>query len=186
MYEPCAARSRNQFLVLEQVFFCILARLHEPMSIWRWMRPGGLRGLQNRCGARRTSRVCSIHTHLRQLYCAVLANGAFCWLAAETYCIQKTRKGTSFLVLLCGFYSFSRSSNSVFDISRYSAERPRASTHTRASMPAAASSSASKRIDMPQPADIARGVGIMAACACAAPRAASDAIAACVDPNAIT
>ena len=99
---------------------------------------------------------------------------------------KKTREGTPFLVLLCGFYSFSRSSNSVFDISRYSAERPRASTHTRASMPAAASSSASKRIDMPQPADIAHGVGIMAACACAAPRAASDAIAACVDSNAIT
>ena len=66
MYEPCAARSKNRFLALEQVLFCILARLHYLVSIWRWMRPGGLRGLQNRCGARRTSRVCSIHMHLRQ------------------------------------------------------------------------------------------------------------------------
>lgn len=88
MCEPCAARSRNQFLVLEQVLFCILARLHEPMRIWRWMRPGGLRGLQNRCGARRTSRVCSIRTRLRHIrrkrslsgllfICVVVACGAW-------------------------------------------------------------------------------------------------------------
>ena len=57
------------------------------------MGPGGPRGLQSRCEARRTSRVCSIHTHLRQLYCAVLANGAFCWLAAETHGIQKNEEG---------------------------------------------------------------------------------------------
>ena len=30
------------------------------------MGPGGPRGLQSRCEARRTSRVCSIRTHLRQ------------------------------------------------------------------------------------------------------------------------
>ncbi len=32
------------------------------------MSPGGLRGLQNRCEAWRTSWVCSIRTHLRQFY----------------------------------------------------------------------------------------------------------------------
>lgn len=32
--------------------------------------------------------------------------------------IQKARKGMPFLALPCGFYSFSRNSNSVFDISR--------------------------------------------------------------------
>ena len=32
----------------------------------RWVGPGGSRGLQSRCEARRTSRVCSIRTHLRQ------------------------------------------------------------------------------------------------------------------------
>ena len=34
---------------------------------WRWMGPGGPRGLQSRCEARRTSRVCSIRTRLRHI-----------------------------------------------------------------------------------------------------------------------
>ena len=36
-------------------------------SYWRWMGPGGPHGLQSRCEACRTSRVCSIRTHLRQI-----------------------------------------------------------------------------------------------------------------------
>ena len=55
-------------------FFCILQRFRPFCLIivnvvfcsWRWMGPGGPRGLQSRCEARRTSRVCSIRTHLRQ------------------------------------------------------------------------------------------------------------------------
>ena len=140
-------------------------------------------------GAPNVLRVCSIHTHLRQLYCAVLANGAFCWLAAENPLSAKNAdRAHPFLILLCGFYSFSRSSNSVFDISRYSAERPRASTHTRVEhCPLQSSSTASKRIDMPQPARYrARGRNHGRVRRARLQRAASDAIAACVDSNAIT
>ena len=34
-------------------------------TLWRRVSPGGLRGLQSRCEARRTSRVCSIRIRLR-------------------------------------------------------------------------------------------------------------------------
>ena len=43
----------------------MMGKIERELSKWRWMGPGGPRGLQSRCEARRTSWVCSIRTHLR-------------------------------------------------------------------------------------------------------------------------